>query len=398
MDNVLIYHQCGFREVWNFDCFWKDKVGEGFIISPINMDASKVNKLPSVVKQTSFFDPQFYLPKSSHKALNSYEFFPNSIAGGYQTVDYEEYATQSAKGCVEYQIQNNFKYVIIPTVFYEELPNNYISQLRELYILPFLNAISNLKAKKPVLLSIIIKDIQLNDNEYRDDLLSLLTSFTEIDGIYLIPYYRSTSKRIKDVDYLLNLMTFIDVLKSNDLEVHIGYTDIEAYILTIADVNSITIGSYENLRNFSMSINSHRFETKEAKVMSGPTPRIYSSKLLQWIDHRYLSSLEADYSENDQLFDDTEYKVTMFEPGYKWHFSKSELYKHYFLSFSRQINSLPNSLDKRYNHIMQNINNAMDYFEGIKDCGILLDSNSDGSHLGLWGTAVNRYAKYKRGV
>jgi hypothetical protein len=40
----------------------------------------------------------------------------------------------------------------------------------------------------------------------------------------------------------------------------------------------------------------------------------------------------------------------------------------------------------------------MDYFEGIRDCGILLDSNSDGSHLGFWGTAVNRYAKYKRGV
>jgi len=399
MDRVLLYHQCGFRDVWNFDSFVNDKVGDGLIISPINMDVSKVNKLPKAVKQKSFFDPQFYLPKSSHKALNSYDFFPNSIAGGYQTIDYDEYALESAKSCVEYQVQNDFKYIIIPTVFFNELPNNYIEQLKELYILPFLNAITSLNVKKPILLSIIVKDIQLNDSEYRDNLLSLLTTFREIGGIYLIPYYRTTSKRIKDVDYLLNFMTFIDILKSNDLEVHIGYTDIDAYILTLTDVNSITIGSYENLRNFANSINSHRFETKEEnKVMNGPTPRIYSSKLLQWVDHRYLSSLSSDYSRSIELFDDTEYKAIMFQTGYKWHFTKSELYKHYFLSFSGQINSLPNSFDERYNYIMKDIKRAMDYFEEIKDSGILLDSNSDGSHLGFWGTAVNRYKKYKRGV
>jgi hypothetical protein len=399
MKSVLLYHQCGFREVWNFDSFARDGVGEGLIISPINMEAHKVNRLPKSIKQCSFFDPQFYLPKSSHKALNSYEFFPNNIADGYKTANYDEYASQSARICVDYQVQNDFKYVIIPTVFFDELPNNYIAQLKELYILPFLNAISTIGVKKPTLLSIIIKDIQLNDSDYRDDLLNLLTSYSEIDGIYLIPYYKTTSKRIKDVDFLLNLMTFIDVLRANDLEVHVGYTDIEAYILTIADVTSITVGSYENLRNFATSISSHRFVTKEEnKGMNSPTPRIYSSKLLQWVDHRYLSSLQSDYTKSNELFDDTEYKVTMFEPGYNWHFMKPELYKHYFLSFSRQIKSLPNSFDERYNYIMHSIKNAMHYFGDIRDCGILLDSNSDDSHLGFWGTAVNRFVKYKRGV
>jgi len=399
MESVSLYHQCGFREIWNIDSFTRDRVGDGLIISPINMESHKVNRLPISIKQCSFFDPQFYIPRSSHKALNSYKFFPNNIAGGYKTVDYAKYASQSARICVDYQVQNDFKYIIMPTVFFDELPNNYIAQLKELYILPFLNVISTIGAEKPTLLSIIVKDIQLNDSDYRDELLSLLTSYSEIDGIYLIPYYKTTSKRIKNADYLLNLMTFIDVLRANDLEVHVGYTDIEAYILTIADVNSITIGSYENLRNFSNSISSHRFETKEGtKGMNGPIPRIYSSKLLQWIDYRYLSSLESDYSKSNELFDDTEYKVTMFDPGYKWHFTKPELYKHYFLSFNRQIKSLPNSFDERYNHIMNNIKKAMDYFDGIRDCGILLDSNSDGSHLGFWGTAVNRFVKYKRGV
>jgi len=62
--------------------------------------------------------------------------------------------------------------------------------------------------------------------------------------------------------------------------------------LTLADVNSITVGSYENLKNFANSISIKRFEKKiENKKMNGSTPRIYSSKLLQWVDYRHLTSL-----------------------------------------------------------------------------------------------------------
>jgi hypothetical protein len=398
MNKISVYHLCGHNDIWNCSSLENDKVGHGLILSPTNKTESKIYAIKKVTKEKSFFDPQFYLPRSQHKSLNSFSFFPNNISGGYQTIEYEKVASESARLCVEFQVNNGFQYIVIPTLFYDEFPVNYIHQLKELYTIPFLNAISINNKKKPILLSIIVKDSQLELGELRDNLLNYLTSYQEIEGVFLIPYYKSTSKRIKNIDYLYNLMTFIDILKANDLKVHLAYTDIEAYILSLANIDSVTLGSYENLRNFHSCISSERFEKhEEKKKMSPPTPRIYSSKLFQWIDYRYIKSIEAVYPQSSELFRNTPYKVTMFQPEYNWHFTKPELYKHYFMSFSEQINNLPDIFDLRYTHIIKSIMDAINCYHEISEAGVLLDENSDGSHLQYWATALNRYYKYKRG-
>lgn len=393
MNEVMVYHQCGFRDIWSIDSFLKDGAGDGLILSPINRNYDKMIQIAGNIKGHSFFDPQFYLPRSHHPALNSYDFFPNNISNGYETQDYYEFAYRSAAMCADFQDYNNFRYVVIPTISFEELPNNYLGQLKGLYTVPFLETIVTKKIEKPILLSIIVKDIQICDEQNRDALLTYLTSFPEVKGIYLIPDNKRSYKRIKDIDYLYNLMTFIDDLKNNDLEVHLGYIDIEGYILSLANPDSISMGSYENLRHF----NPTKFEKKEQEKRNGPAPRLYSDVLLQWIDQRYLNSIKYDYAGFDDLFDKNKYKIIMFQPEYNWHFSKSELYKHFFISYYNQVKALPNDFDLRYDYLMEKIKKAMLLFDDIGQY-VLFDSNSDGSHLGMWGSVLMKYAKYKRGV
>lgn len=391
---INVYHQCGFREKWNFDSYKADDVGDGFILSPVNLKRSKLETLEPVIKNISSFDPQFYLPRSEHKNLNDYNFFPNHVTDGYDTVLFEENAQISADKCISFQIDNNFEKIIIPTLFVNSDTSEHIERIDALITQPFLTALDKHKnLKKDILITLIINENQLKDGIV-EEFFNYYTSHSQIDGIYLIPYHKRASKRIKDIDYLFNLMKFIDVFKVNDLQVHLGYSDIESYVLTITDVDSITIGSYENLRKFNPS----RFVPKDKDdVKRAPTPRVYSAKLFQWIDHRYISTLKSDYEHFDMLFDNTDYQATMFNPDYNWHFMKPELYKHYFLSYSNQISNLPYDYEERYQYMSKHLKNASNHFKYIDDCGIILDSNSDGSHLTFWRTALNKFYKYKRG-
>ena len=324
MNNIEIYHQCGHNTVWNIDSFCKDKIGDGLIFSPSDFEKEKVEKLDLKIKESSFFDPQYYLPKSDKKKLQTYNFFPNTFMNNdYSTVNYEEKAYDDAYKCVEFQKNNSFNRIIIPCVYKENFTDKYLAIQKELYIIPFVSAIEKLNVNKPVFLTLILKDNYLFDKEIREEILSFATSFQAIDGIYIIPEHVETYKRVRDEKYLFELMKFIDKLRENELLVHLGYTDIEGFILSLSDITSISIGAYENTRCFSIE----KFKSNVGK-RQGPNPRVFSAKLLQNVEYTYLAPLETLYDKYDELFEDNEYKIKLFEPTFQWHFTKPEIYKY----------------------------------------------------------------------
>lgn len=389
MNKVLLYHQCGHNDVWNFQIFDNDSVGDGFILSP-KMRSSKENILNLDVnkKCISFFDPQFYNPKSHLAKLSEYDFFPNVISSGYKTIEYDKIAKEAAQRCVDFQYDQDFQYIIIPTVTYEDTPQNYLEILTQLYIEPFINSLSG-KSNKKVLLTITVKDAQLDDHGYITDLLNLITRYNEIYGIYLIPYIHSNTKRIKDINFIYNLLSLIRLLKENDYYVHLGYSDIEGLLFTLADIDSVSIGTYENLRRFDLA----NFDVKDKdKHPSPPNKRIYSNRLLQWIDLNYIGAL-MDYNGFDDLFEQNKYLTYNVPDEINWHFKWPELYKHYLISLRNQYSLLPNSYAARYRHLSDLINMAIQENEQIKTQGILFNNDCDGSHLFAWATAINKFFK-----
>lgn len=391
MKKLRIYHQCGHNTIWNIDSYINDNIGNGLIFSPSDYEKEKIQNLDISLKENSVFDPQFYLPQSNKKKFETYDFFPNTIMEcDYSTVDYEEKSYENAYKCVSFQIDNEFSNVIIPSVYKDNFTEDYLEIQKELYIIPFLYAIEKLNCTKNVFLTLILKDSYLFDEKIKKDILAFVTSFQSIDGIYIIPEHSETYKRIRDEKYLFELMKFIDKLRENELLVHLGYTDLEGFVLSLADITSISIGAYENTRCF----NIEKFKKSEGKKQ-GPNPRIFSSKLLQNVEYTYLASLESLYDKYDELFDNNLYKIKMFEPTFQWHFTKSEIYKYYFLEYSKLLQELPVDYEERYKYILEKIKQSMLYYKDINDSGVLLDEKSNGDHLTHWANAINMFNKYK---
>lgn len=391
MNKLKIYHQCGARTKWNLDSFTKDNVGDGVIFSPTDEKKEKIEQIENEVKEKSFFDPQYYWPRSDKKNLKTYEFFPNTMLDEqYSTANYQEKAYEDSYKCVEFQVENNFDRIIIPCVYKENFTEDYLEIQKEWYVVPFLDAISNFETDKPIFLTMIIKDSYLLDEKIRNDLLNFATSFQMIDGIYLIPEHAETYKRIRDERYLFELMKFIDILRQNDLLVHLGYTDIEGFILSLSDITSLSIGSYENTKSF----NIEKFRITEGRRM-GPNARVFSNNLLQNVEYTYLASLEASYPRFNELFPENDYKIVMFEPTYNWHFTKPEIYKYYFLEYSKILNELPENYEERYEYILEKLNQSMIYYKEIEDNGVLLDERSNGNHITHWINVINMFNRYK---
>lgn len=386
---MKIFHQTGFRHNWNIDSY-KQSIGDGIIYSPVNIDADKLLKIKDEYKVTGFLDPQLYLLNEAKGTIDTYPYFPGNLKDDFNTLDMDTSNIQLSKLCIDFQIANNFEYLVIPTRYYVDNPTNFLIQSKESFVMPFCDILKQNEIDKKVLLSVIVKEISLTDEEKRNELLNWITSHLCIDGVYLIFENSFSSKQIKDFDYLLNALKFIQTLKENDLEVHIGYCNTEAILYSAAMPNSVTVGSFENLRSFGI----RRFQDIESQQMRGPRARLYSSKLLQWVEYVYIQAMKSQIENYDDFFDNSEFKPLMFKPDYKWWFTKSEPYKHYFLVFTNQLKSLPQEQNDRIEAVKEAIKSALNNFRVIVDDNdVLLDDNSDGSHLATWYNVIKSFQK-----
>lgn len=385
---MKVFHQTGHNIKWNIDSF-KEGVGDGLIYSPINIDADKLIGYSEELKSGGFLDPQMYLLNEAKGCIETYPYFPGNLKSDFSTPDLDNDSINLARLCIDYQLQNNFKYIVIPTRYNTENPTNYLIQSSEYFVYPFCDYAKESKSGKKILLSVIVKGIMLTDEEKRNEVLNWITSHQQVDGVYLIFENNFTSKQIKDFDFLLNALRFIKILKDNLMEVHIGYCNTEALLYSIAMPDSITIGSYENLRSFGI----RRFQDIENGMMRSPNARLYSSKLLQWVDYGYIQPMKKLVENYADYFDSSSYNpLTNFEPDYNWQFKKTEPYKHYFYVFNNQIKSLPEGQSDRIEKIKTDIKQARNLFNKIEN-SVLLDDDSDGSHLQHWFNVINAFQK-----
>lgn len=384
---MKVYHQTGFRDNWNRESYLNG-TGDGLIFSPINIDADKLLGIDSNLKIYGFLDPQLYLLNEAKGTLHTYPYFPGNLKPDFSTPDLDNSNLQIAQLCVDYQLANDFKYLVIPTRYNEDNPTSYFIQSTEFFVLPFCDYVRENKIKKTILLSVIVKPIMLTDEEKRNEVLNWITSHQQVDGVYLIFENNFNSKQIKDFDYLLNILLFIRVLKENQMEVHVGFTNTEAILYSIAMPDSISIGSYENLRSFGIK----RFQDVENTSMRAPNARLYSSKLFQWIDYQYIDAMKSLLPSYEDYFDDSEFKPLMFKPEFKWHFAKPEPYKHYFYVFDNQIKAIPQDQNYRIEKIKEDFRTAINLFSKIENV-VFLDDNSNGSHLPTWLNVINAYQR-----
>lgn len=388
--SLKIYHQTGHNTNWNLDSLTLDKCGDGLILSPVHQARGKIESLNKELKSRSIFDPQYYLPNSQKKNLTSYSFFPEVISSGFSTIEFHTLAHQSAEECIAFQIAQDFEKIIIPTRYIDQLKTNYIEQQEEYSLLPFLKVLSTKKVDKPIFVTLALTSHMIEDEGFRTKILNWITSYPEINGVYILVSHERDTKQIQSESFLKSYLDFLVTLKEAELEIILGHTNTESLIYSVVDNINLTFGTFENTRIFSID----KFvEIEEDR--RGPKARIYLPNLLNWIQYSQAKEILAvNPALWKQIYTPTPYSEQALATTVEPTFNQSPLYKHHFLCFSSQISEL-SVLDQttRCHKIIEWIEFAKENYSRIRTAGIQIENHGNHKHLAPWENTINYFYK-----
>ncbi|NDL65870.1 hypothetical protein [Acerihabitans arboris] len=388
---VKIYHQAGHNTVWNVKSFKEDGVGDGIIFSPVHEECSKIESKDLKIRTSSYFDPQFYLPSSGKNKFKSYDFFPNTISkSGFKTVDFTSIAMDAARACVSFQVRNNFSGIIIPARFFEQMERNYIEKQDEHYVVPFLRAIEEsdeISENKPIWLTLPLTSHMVMSDSYRKELLNWVTSYSQINGVYLFCQFERNTKQITDSLFIINYMEMIKILQDADLDIIVGYCNTEAFLYSALPNIGITIGTFENTRMFSLD----KFVVTDEE-RRGPKARIYLPGLLNWVELDVAKMIRNRVPAIwDKIYKATDYSEEALDSPKTPTFNSPGLYYHYFKIFSKQISQIStfSSIRERCDFIEKQIKVAIENYEALRARRTVFDTHGGPDHLSPWLNAIN---------
>lgn len=389
---IKIYHQVGHNNNWNTDSFLNDKCGDGLILSPVHQPKSRIEDMDLALRQKSIFDPQYYLPNSQKKKLATYPFFPEVISKGFKTLDFHMDAHASAEMCIDFQVEQDFEKIIIPVRYIDQMKTNYFEQQEEYSLKPFLKVIKAKAIKKPVFATLALTSHMIEDVGFRTKVLNWITSFPEITGVYILVTLERDTKQIQSEEFLKSYLDFLMTLKEVDLEIIVGHSNTESLLYSLIDGITLSFGSFENTRIFSID----KFVESE-EDRRGPKARIYLPKLLNWIQYNQAKDIQKT---NPKLwaaiYTSTSYAdialASLVEPT----FNQPQLYKHHFMCIHQQVQELK-SVDVlgRCEILLEWVKLARLNYSKINAIGIQIESHGSSEHLSAWqNTIIYFYNKY----
>ena len=385
---ISLLHQCGHNSNWNRDSFTDESIGDGLILSPVHSSRSAVEGLDEATRSQSLFDPQYYLPSSQKKKLKTYEFFPETISGGFRTNDFSMHALESASLCTEFQIDQNFRAVIIPTRYFDQMISDFC-ELQDTYsVHPFIEAISESSNDRPVYLNLVLTSHMIKDSVFRTNILNWVTSFPQIDGLYLIPDCPRTTKQVDDAGFLEELLVMLHQLKEIGLEAILGYQNTEGLLSTVVPDVELTFGTFENTRIFSVDKFIQSDEERR-----GPKARIYLPGLLNWVQLEQAKEIKLSCPDVwDRVYVPTSYSEAALDAPLEPTFNQPQLYKHHFIVYEQQIRELDDlSSLQRYELLREKLIHAQDCYAELNDKRVHLERHGRGEYLGSWINALDRH-------
>lgn len=384
---MKIYHQAGHNTNWNIESLSSD-LADGIIFSPVHYTSTNLERIDQSIKNSSLFDPQFYVPDSQKNKLNTYSFFPETMMNGFSTVDFHSIAHDTAEACLDFQEQNEFEALVIPSRYFPDLYTDFIDRQKAFTVEPFLAAISRRNTDKSIFLTLPLTAPMVLDVGFKEELLNWITSYPEIDGIYLLVNFDEQTKQIHSMDKLSSYISFANELKDADLKVICGYLNTEGILLAATGVYAVTIGAYENTRGFSID----KF-LDDDQVKRGPAPRIFMPKLLNWIRYDTALEIREDFpSLWSEIYTETEASEGVFDSGRRPHFSQPALYKAHFSLMAELYAAINNcTLSDRLEFVRNLIIEANQRYERIATEGVMFfDSNCSGDHLPVWNRIIRQ--------
>ena len=387
-----IYHQLGHNSKWNLDSHFINGIGDGFIFSAYSYQYGKLGS------NISGYKPNDYLPKT----LIDHQFYGNkhSTGGKLESYPYHPINDRSSAGtCVsgidcimasiDYQKSLKLNKIIIPCFYYsKDSIDHTVDVLKRIN-----KKVATIKNGEQFYMTLIFSDDQITDSEYVEKILRAATDMNiNYDGYYIasgasLEYKKKISVNIS---YYSNLLSILKTLKIQGFKTILGYANWDALVFfSLVDIDGISIGTYENLRNFNVT----RF-TEDAA--GGPSKGwYYSEKLLNMVKAQQLGLVRTRkciplIANDKNIFSDV-----ILQDEYDWNTHKPDVHKNYLLAVSRKLKELASHKDlaARQNIMLNSIDSSRTLYESLEnDHRVFLTDESADYHLGIWSSFLKMNA------
>lgn len=378
-----LLHQVGHNSNWNVESFERDSCGDGLILSPLHQALATVARLDVETRASSIFDPQFYLPNSRKPKLQTYPFFPEQVDGGFQTSTFAQHAASVARDCINFQVEQGFRKIVVPTRFINQPFPDYFEQHNAFTV----DAFMEYSGDRPLCLSLAVTSPMIQHSAWRQSLLNWITSFPAVDEVYLMYEHVRDHKQVQDGDFLRDCLRFFSDILESGLALTVGYTNAESILFSAAGDLNITMGSFENTRIFSVD----KFVESEGE-RRGPKARIYLAGLMNWIqfeDAKRIRQLAPRVW--NQVYRQTQWADDALAQDVEPTFNQAPLYKHYFENMNHQVDVLRQiSIPDRRHYLIEKIEQAMSAYSSLP-AGLQLEKHGQATHLHGWHAAMRSF-------
>ncbi len=380
-------HLVGHNHKWNLDAHFQNGIGEGFVFCAYSFenditDREKISgyKMSDVI-DLSKIDLQYFGKKESGYLLKgnlkSYPFHPANFDGDENT---SEYMLNAIKAGVKYQIRLGIQDIIIPNYCENDNIEELLGLVRN--VNKWLE--KNKKSGHRYFMTIPFTNHTIIDSTKVDNILFALTDRTIVfDGFYIVCESKPESKQkvSTDVKYLRNLSRVLSVLKKQDFVTIYAYANWDALLfLSLADIDYITIATYENMRNF----NTKRFLSTED---GGPSKGwYYSEKLLNFVKAQFIDLVHEKNCVSLIRNEKNIFSDTILDPNFPWNNHKPEVHKNYLLAVNRQLYEIAavQNLAKRKELLLRKIESAIASYLALEKHKVFLLEESSNYHLAIW--------------
>lgn len=372
----------GHNSNWNVDSYIGQNIGNFFLISAfthgINFDSKALLKK---VLDVSMIDLQFYGKNSNLQKgkLTEFPFHTSNIDDDEITNVYFE---SCAKQAIQFQIEKNFKNIVIPLFYENDEVNEIIYSIRTIN-----NYVSKLDNKKhKFFMTLPFANHIIIDKDKVEEILFACTDMDIcFDGYFITCENKPETKKklTTDIKIFKNLTRVFKTLKAQNFETVYAYANWDAIIyLAQTDIDYITIGTYENLRNFDIK----RFT--EDISGGGSKGYYFSEKLLNMVRADDVTMLNDTGNINIIKNEKNIFSDIILKEGYPWNIHKPDVNKNYLLSISRlllKISSI-SDLELRKIYVMGLIENAINNYNNLEGDRVFLNNESSNYHLNIWKT------------
>lgn len=377
---MKVTHVLGHNPNWNIDIYNQQGLGDYHLITAFSHGSSfdTKNNIKSILDK-SMLDLQFYGKKESINRpgkLETFPFHPIHCDGQETSVYFENCIKQAIK----YQEDKGFDNIIIPHFYEREETDDIISTIKN--INKYLSKHEK-KDRKYFMTLPFANHVILDENKVEEILFACTDMDIVFDGYFITcenkPF--AGQKLSVNFDLIKNLSKVLKTLKNQDFETIYAYANFDAIIyLAQTDIDYITIGTFENLRNFDI----RRYTVDQS---GGPSKGYYfSKKLLNSVKAdditiiRRLGALDTIRNQNN-IFSDA-----ILIDGFSWSSQKPDINKNYLLSVGQLLKDISNitNLDKRKEYVLNLIEDAIDNYKNLQNKNIFLSTEGENYHLNIW--------------